>query len=285
VLHQLVSVIGLFGAILCLAGPTVAYAQQNGGDEDEVDPNMQAAGQAIDDEAARTHFEAATALYGVGRFQQAAEEFQEAFRLSNRPALLYNVYVAHRDAGNMGEAAIALSQYLAQVPDAPDRVNLRARLEVMERDVADAQNEVPVDPDPETPPAEEAEQQPYALPPSPHEEAEESGGVVELLPWIVTGVGGALLLTGTITGLVALGDVGTLEDDCPNDICPWDEAKVVDSARGLVAATDILLISGAVITAAGLTWALFFNDTEETAPTASIGCGPDGCAASMEVTF
>jgi hypothetical protein len=97
-------------------------------------------------------------------------------------------------------------------------------------------------------------------------------------------VGGAVLVTGAVTGLIALGDVGSIEEDCPNDVCPFDETEAIDSARSLVTVTDILLVSGTLITAAGLTWALLTMGEDEEVAVAG-ACGPDGCAASMEVSF
>src|SRR4051794_20172946 len=90
-----------FGLLLLVAS-TQAHAQSDG------DPNVQAQQQAEQEQAmgamdmeARQHFMIGKTLYDAGRFQQAAEEFDSAYQLSKRPQLLYNVYVAHREAGNL----------------------------------------------------------------------------------------------------------------------------------------------------------------------------------------
>lgn len=50
------------------------------------------------DEQARAHFRVGQSMYDAGRFAEAAHEFEEAFRLSQRSELLFNAYVAFRDA-------------------------------------------------------------------------------------------------------------------------------------------------------------------------------------------
>ena len=87
----------------------------------------------MSDERARAHFKAGTSLYESGRFPEAAEEWEQAFQLSQRAALLYNIYVAHRDASNLPKAIDALTRYLAtNDADASQRLNLEARLRAMQ---------------------------------------------------------------------------------------------------------------------------------------------------------
>src|SRR5687768_16190217 len=73
---------------------------------------------------ARGHFRLGREFYGQGRFAEAAKEFEIAYGLSGRGSLLYNVYLAYRDAQDVPNAARALRGYLAAVPDAPDHAHL-----------------------------------------------------------------------------------------------------------------------------------------------------------------
>src|SRR5206468_2722341 len=57
------------------------------------------------------------------------------YGLSGRGQLLYNVYLAYRDAQDSPNAARALRGYLAAVPDAEDREHLQARLTALEATV------------------------------------------------------------------------------------------------------------------------------------------------------
>ena len=79
------------------------------------------------DQQARGHFRLGRELYGQGRFREAAQEFEVAYGMSGRSQLLFNVYLAYRDAQDTQNAARALRGYLSAVPDAPDREHLTAR--------------------------------------------------------------------------------------------------------------------------------------------------------------
>ena len=119
-------------------------------------------------------------------------------------------------------------------------------------------------------------------------------------PWIVMGIGGAMLLGGAVTGIVALGKTNDLEDRCPGDVCPrtLDLESERSSAKTFVRVTDVLLIAGAATTLGGLGWLLLSGKSESAAPKSAAravprslfpmpmaGCGPEGCRASMKVVF
>lgn len=128
--------------------------------------------------------------------------------------------------------------------------------------------------------------------------ATESRGGGNVGPWIVMGIGGAMLVGGAITGIVALGKTNDIESKCPSDVCPksFDLAGERSSAKTFVRITDVLLIGGGLVTAGGLGWLLFGGSKTEEAPkpaararaglaVPSAGCGPDGCRASVKVVF
>lgn len=119
-------------------------------------------------------------------------------------------------------------------------------------------------------------------------------------PWVVMGIGGAMLVTGAVTGIVALGKTHDIEAQCPNDVCPksFDLEGERSSAKTFVRITDVLLIGGGLVTLAGLGWLVLGSrggtETEPPKPALapaglraipSAGCGPDGCRASMKVVF
>ena len=118
-----------------------------------------------------------------------------------------------------------------------------------------------------------------------------------MAPLIVMGIGGAMVVAGTITGIVALDKTSGIENKCPNDACPrgFDLDGERSSAKTVVRVTDVLLIGGGVVTLGGLGWLLFGGDKGDkqdakpaaraTLPVPSAGCGLDGCRASMKVVF
>lgn len=127
----------------------------------------------------------------------------------------------------------------------------------------------------------------------------EGGGNVA--PWIMIGVGGAMILGGAVTGIVALGKTSDIADKCPGDVCPRNVDLESDrsDAKTFVRITDVLLIGGGIVTAGGLGWLLLSRNGEKEPPKAAAaaagskfsiplpvaGCGPDGCRASMKVVF
>jgi len=107
------------------------------------------------------------------------------------------------------------------------------------------------------------------------------------VPWLVTGVGAAMLLSGAITGVIAAGKTKDIENQCPQDRCPsnFDLSSARSDASTFVRITDVLLIGGGVVTVGGLVWGLFFNHPrQEPVATAryvrpGVACTGTGCSA------
>ena len=129
--------------------------------------------------------------------------------------------------------------------------------------------------------------------------AGDGGRSTNVGPFVLIGLGGAMLVGGAITGMLALGKANDIADKCPGDVCPvnYDLDGARSSAKTFVRITDVLLIGGGIVAAGGLTW--FFLDRGKSekepaksalgsrpwTPLPSAGCGPDGCRASMKVVF
>lgn len=227
--------------------------------------------RSLDDEA-RERFELGRTFYDAGRFQQAAEEFGEAYKLSGRPQLLYNVYVANREAANWDPAIAALRDYLDKVPDAPDRINLRARLTTLEAQAA-MQHEQQA--------RLEAEQKRNARPTSRIEKH------TSIVPWVLTGTGGALLVGSLVTGLMAKGKADDLKNECADGgkVCPQWRKDDANSTRTLAITTDVLWSVGAATALTGIVlWWTGALDTEHEVPIA-LGASPRGVSSSYTVRF
>lgn len=96
------------------------------------------AAQDSDDTAARRAYRLGEAHYQNGEFAEAGPLFEEAYHLSHRPQLLFNAYVAYRDAQDLPNSARLLRMYLTEGTDidSTQREQLTARLAVLERVVA-----------------------------------------------------------------------------------------------------------------------------------------------------
>lgn len=262
-------------ALALLAAP--ALAQQP--PEQQSDEAMQGGGMTeerdLSDEQARLHFRAGRGLYDAGRFAQAAAEFEEAFRLSQRPELLFNAYVAFRDANDLEGAVRSLGAYLEQAQDVADRVNLTARLESMTQALEERR-------------AREAEVEEQRRRAEAAQPQQASSG--EVWPWIVMGAGAALAIGGAVTGGIALSETDALVAECEDGQC--DAGVDLDGRRGSVRAlaitTDVLLFGGGAIAVAGLILGIVLNSggtPAEAAPEVSAGCGPTGCGATLRTRF
>src|SRR5437764_4070343 len=98
-----------------------------------------AGGRALADDAklARQHFEDGSRLYDLGKFRDAAHQYEEAYKYKPDPALLFNIGQAYRAAGDAPEAVTAYKSYLRHVPDASNRVEVEGHVEKLQRMIDD----------------------------------------------------------------------------------------------------------------------------------------------------
>lgn len=96
----------------------------------------------VDETEARALFEAGTVAYDAGRYEAALARFQEAYELTHRPVILWNVALA---ADRARQDALALENYrrfLAEAPESANTADIRARavarVGVLEHEVAEA---------------------------------------------------------------------------------------------------------------------------------------------------
>lgn len=262
---------GVVSLLVLAVAPRVARAQGP----------LDMGAEDMSDEQARAHFNVGKTLYDAGRFREAAEEWEKAYELSKKDALLYNIYVAHRDASEAPKAIDALRRYLAtDAPTPEDRINLEARLRAMQ-EAQRQQAPAPAEPAP-------VEAAPAAT-------AAEGGGTQakdaskpSLVPYVLIGVGGALVVGGVVTGIIANGKVSDIEDHCPGDRClpGYDLASARDDARVVVTLTDVLLASGIVAGGVGAVLLIVGGDDEHaTGPAPRLACAPGGCMAGVSGAF
>lgn len=102
-------------------------------------PPAQPAASARDEEA-RNLFEAARAAYEEGRYEEALERFEESYRLSARPGLLYNIGQTAERLRRDERAIEAYEAYLAAAPDAPNAAAVQRRIEILREQLAVARS-------------------------------------------------------------------------------------------------------------------------------------------------
>lgn len=97
---------------------------------------INAAAQEQLDEAARLTFESAREAFVAGDYENALARFRQAYQLSPRPGLLYNIAQTLDRLRRDEETLQALRDYLRAAPDAQNRSEVEARIRVLERALA-----------------------------------------------------------------------------------------------------------------------------------------------------
>ncbi len=257
---------------------------------------------------ARGHFRLGRELYGQGRFAEAAKEFEVAYGLSGRGQLLYNVYLAYRDAQDTANAARALRGYLAAVPDASDREHLSARLAVLDATLQQSQAEAASREAAAATAKQEAVQAERQRAASEQRAVEAEKRAQQRpsrpwWPWLVVGGGLAATGTGLVLGSVATSAADKLRGDCVAD--PRTVGATAPLVRGSSCAPsvnlssrrssikteaalgDAMWIGGSVIAVVGLVLVFAlpdqYPDLERSPVTAS--CSARDCTASLHLTF
>jgi tetratricopeptide (TPR) repeat protein len=89
-----------------------------------------------DIESARMHFRQGSKFYDLGRFTDAAHEYEAAFEAKEDPALLFNIGQAYRFGGENAKALGAYKAYLRRSPKSPRRAEVEARIAELQKLVA-----------------------------------------------------------------------------------------------------------------------------------------------------
>ena len=93
-------------------------------------------------EEARQHFLKGQQLFDVGRWDDAAAEFEQAYAARNDPIFIYNMAQAFRRKGDARRAFNLYKNYLIKAPNSPQREEVEARIESLKKQLEAANHEV-----------------------------------------------------------------------------------------------------------------------------------------------
>ena len=112
------------------------------------------------------------------------------------------------------------------------------------------------------------------------------GGGIPTGAVIVGSVGLAMLAGSAVTGFLALGAKGELEDACGTrkSACDEKNESTADEAATLALTTDVLWIGGAAVVTSALVWALLAGG-DEPAPSVGVAIGPRDVALGFRQRF
>ncbi len=216
-----------------------------------------------DDQRARELYENGALLYEEGDYENAVIAWKQAYDISERPLLLYNIANALERIGEWQEAFDYLNQYRA-FAKADERDTLDRRMRSIERRLEDKRSD-------EEAVAEEArtaEEARAAEETSAGTENTSGGNTLSTTSTTRAGAagpnpGGVILLGAGLGGVAVGGIFGGLAVNARADaaslcssgdpvLCPDTAREALDNDRNFALASDISMIAGGAVAAAGL---------------------------------
>ncbi len=238
------------------------------------------------DEAARLTFESAREAFVAGDYETALVRFRQAYQLSNRPGLLYNIAQTLDRLRRDEETVQALRDYLAAYPAAPNRSEVEARIRVLEATLERNR------PDPEPTPEPDPDPDPAVSGGAGSRDAGGGSDLAILHPAIFLAVGGLALVGGGLaiwTGLTTL----SLNQDYQDSTNVTDAQRLYDDASTYQLLTNVFLFSSAGLAAVAVVLAILTDwdalggggDSSSAALRPSFGVGPTGGSLGLEGSF
>ncbi len=179
----------------------------------------------------KEHYEKATRLYNVGKYQDAIAEYEAAYLVSADPVMLFNIAQCHRLNNQPDEAVRFYKNYLRNAPGAPNRDDVERKIVEMERlseerRRANVPTTQPPSPTPVTPapgptvPPDGTPPLATGSPPPGSPPGEPVSGVSQtmpqrhsrVLPYTMLISGGVLVVASMLFGAVAASKANQLED-------------------------------------------------------------------------
>lgn len=274
--------------------------------------------------AAPAHGDDAKALYDKavihfkqGDYEAAQESFKEAYNLSGRADLLYNLALCAERLGDLQRAIAYYQVYLDERPDAPDAERVRGRMEELREQLEKPPLAVEIVPAEEGKPSGEAEsssqqggaqvetaQEPQdeapkadpnegsASEPPPAEPpqivlAEGARGKDDqrslYIPGALLGAGGLLLAGGLVAGIAARSERDSLEQSC----APECSQSRIDKGKSIAVTADALFGLGAASAVAGGVWLLLDFKKNKRTGRVRLTTAPlrDGAAVIVQGSF
>ena len=206
---------------------------------------------ALDEAAARRHFERATAAFEHKAWDEAAHEYLQCYQVTSDPTLLYNVAQSHKMGGHASQALQYFRMYLTNVPDASDRKQVEAQIQKLQQQLEREAAPPPPPPAVVTPPAPPIVERELTPPPA-------HGGRGMVIAGAVVLAAGAVLALGGVGAAVEaqqLGDQLTRESRALQPFDPGKQsAGQADQTIGgvLIGVGVAAAVTGAVVLALGL---------------------------------
>ena len=190
--------------------------------------------------------------YAAGRFGEAAELLEHAYRLDPDPTLLYNLGRARESEGDARRARVAYEQYLRAKPDAKDRAMVEKKIEAL---WAAKDPEPPVVVDTVLEPPERK---------------------IAIAPWLIVGSGAAVLLVGASLGAVARDGARNAEIEPVHA----DAIAAHERAERFAVGANVAYGLSAALLAGGAVWGMIDLFASGEAPLVAVAVASDGVSVA-----
>jgi tetratricopeptide (TPR) repeat protein len=259
--------------LVCAAALTVSFAAPE---------PCHAQGKAADDARGRELYKEGDKAYAEGDYETAVAKFEEAYELSGRKALLFNIGNAHERLGNPKRAAEALREYLPHAKRA-DKPTLEKRVESLEKraqaeEEAKAKAEAEREAEAKAQAEREAREREAAEKGSNQDPTGDAGAKSEppILAYTLLGVGAVGIGAGAYFGLSALSARDDADAGCSEQggsrICSSSAEDALDRDQRFSLFADIGFGVGLVAAGVG-TYLLLTHDDKPTDTALSVGVG------------
>jgi tetratricopeptide (TPR) repeat protein len=222
----------------------------------------------VAEERAKELYENGRILYEEGRYEEAILAWEEAYSISKRARLQFNLANAHERLGNLKKALDALYAYQA-FAKAEERELIERRIRTIEDRMA---TEAP-DPVPQPVPVVGPQPVPEPAPRPPRER-----GGVNVPAIALIGVGAAAIGTGAVFGASSSSAKGRALDLCVDSggdlLCPAEADADLKSHRSKALLADIGFAAGALAGGTGVALlAIGGGKKTDNAPSATLRLG------------
>ena len=227
-------------------------------------PALAGAGET-DVELAKKYYKLGAELYKRGDYQRALSQFEESYRLSKRPELLYNM---GRCREGMNQPRLAMAHYNEYLKSNPRNAKeVRTQVTRLDQKIKKKQA------------AAKAKNQPAP---------QEPGSAKRTAGWVLVGVGAAGLVAGGVLGGLAMSKQGTVEDAYNNMEMTYPELQAeMDAGEGLELGAIISLAVGGAAAAAGAVLLIldYMGDGEQQTAWIAPGFSSDGALVNAGLRF
>lgn len=230
-------------------------------------------GKELSKEEAKAAFKQGRAAFDAGDYQTAITHWKQSYADDcTAHALLYNIALAYEGLDDASQAVVFHKAYLDRQKDAADREQVLQRIESLERQIAENEGEKSATSQQTTSEPTVEQTATDGGPTQPNTQgsgsvkpvnmqdvstkSDESSHPAPIAPWVMVGVGGAVMVASGVLLGIGANDVSDAEAKCPNRKCESGSKTIQEGNTGLtmMMVGGLGLGVGAVAVVGGLTW-------------------------------